>query len=743
MNGRNVNIVKKIISALSAASLAASAVPLGASAEAENLVFWQCTTDSERWADKGALTAAESVGDASLYISVDDSLRYQTLTDTPFGGCFNDRGYMALSHLSDSERSAVIAALFSDGGLRLTSARMPLGNSDYSANRSQSYDELPDGVTEDYALDYFSVDTDRDYLIPFIEEAEKYRPGLKLWASPWSPPSWMKNNSAIYGGGDNTIIWTNEILNAYARYFAKFIKAYRAEGHNIYMVMPQNEPTMDTAYSSCIWTGEQLNEFIRDYLSPILKEEGLGDVEIYLGTFTDSQANRCDPTLNDPVTSQIISGIGFQWWSPPLCKRVYRQNTSLTLMQSETRCGDGANSWQYAEDQFDLMKEFFESGVNSYMLWNMVLDEKGENTSPSPWHQNAPVIVNSVTNAVSYTPQYYEFKHFSHYIDGGARRISASGSYGDKIAFQNPDGENILLVKNSSSSDLSVVIDFNGKKIKPTLPAHSINTFRTMGDKSGFADSPDLAVTNTDGGEAEEVNIKLRSLNGGKALSVNGASFDNGADIISWTDQGTADQMWTLEPSSDGCYKLINYNSLKLLGVYGGSKDSGARCVQWDGDGSLNQQWRFEPIEKNGKTVYKIVNRSSGLCLAFKDESSDSGVLCIQTTYTGSDSQLWDMVAVTGEPFSDRFSLFISNTERDGNSISCAVTCTDGGSYTLYCAFYDSGHSLVAVESSDISFASASEAHFSAKSPVDFAEASVYGWRSGTLIPSSKKYLIK
>lgn len=738
---RIVMIMKKIISAISGAAVIASAIPASASGRGSE-VFWQCTTEKSPWVSMGSLEATEAAPEGELTIFVDDTTRYQFLTDTPFGGCFNERGFMAMEKLSEEERDGIISDLFGSGGLRLTAGRLPIGNSDYSANRSQSYDELPDGVTEDYDLKYFSIENDGKYLFPYIETAKKYCPELKLWGSPWSPPSWMKNNSTIYGQhGDNTIRWTDEVLTAYAHYFAKYIKAYREAGHEIYMVMPQNEPTMDTAYASCVWTGEQLNVFIRDYLSPVLRAEGLKEVEIYLGTFTDSQANRCDPTLNDPVTSSLISGVGFQWWSAPLCKRVYRQGTSLSLMQSETRCGDGKNNWQYAEDQFDLMRDYFEAGVNSYMLWNMVLDEKGENTSPSPWHQNAPVIVNSLTNEISYSPQYYQFKHFSYYIDGGARRIFTSGTYGDKIAFQNPDGENVLIVKNSSASSLNVSISFNGKTINPTLPPHSVSTFTTAGDNTDFAASPDMAFMNGDE-EEEEVKIKLHCKKGGMTLSVDGASFDNGADAISWSDQGTADQTWTMEATTDGYYRLINYNSLKCLGVYGGSLEENARCVQWDWDNSPNQQWKFEPVFFDGETCYKIVNRGSGLCLSFRGGSENAGVGAVQVAFTVSEAQYWSMTAVSGEPFCDRFCLKVSDLKREGNNISCTLTNKDGGMCVVYCAFYDEDGSLTDINSKELSFDNTTKIEFSASSDKSFAKASVYGWAKG-LKPLAKCNRVK
>ena len=730
--------MKKVISTVLASTMLLSSIPALCAQEEDNIMYWQCTTDSERWVDKGGLSLTSWDNDTELYIEVDPQTRYQTLTQTPFGGCFNERGWESAKDLTDEQRAEIIYDLFSEDGLNLSVGRMALGNSDFSINRSQSYDELPEGVETDYELEYFSIESDREYMLPYIEAAEKVKPNLPIWGSPWSPPSWMKNNKTIYGQqGDNTIIWTDEILKTYAQYFVKYVEAYRAEGHNVYMVMPQNEPTMNTAYSSCIWTGEQLNTFVRDYLYPAFSEAGLSEnTDIYLGTFTDSQANRTDPTLNDPVTSQIIKGVGFQWWSAPLATRVHRQFPHLDLMQSETKCGGGANNWQYAEDQFDCFKEFFDAGVSSYMLWNMILDEKGENTSPNPWRQNAPILVHSETNEIIYTPHYYLVKHFSHYIKPGARRIKTDGNYGDKIAFQNPDGEIILIVKNSGNVAYDVAINVGGIKAKPTVPAHSISTFRIMGDDTDFAASPDMSLVENNA-ENEEVTIKLHAYIGGRTLSVHSASFDNGAKVIGWTDQGTADQTWIVEPTTDGYYKLINYNSLKALGVYGGSTEKGAECVQWDWDGTENQQWKFESVTHSGSVYYKLVNRGSNLCLTFNGLGND-GCQAVQGVYSG-DNELWDITCMTGELFSDKFAVTFSDAKSDDEYVTINAKAKEQGDYSIICAFYNQSGILITTKTQTVTLSSEEAVTVSFEKVTDCHKAYFYSWNEKTLTPLSRK----
>ena len=146
----------------------------------------------------------------------------------------------------------------------------------------------------------------------------------------------------------------------------------------------------------------------------------------------------------------------------------------MRLMQSETECGRHENDWPYAEKQYDLIKEYFEAGVNSYMLWNMVLDETGK--SWTGWAQCSPVVIDTKTEKVTYTPQFYAFKHFTYYVQPGATRVLTSGSYREHIAFINPNGDVVMVLKNGDDDAVHVAVNFNGQKVEPVLPPHSFNT---------------------------------------------------------------------------------------------------------------------------------------------------------------------------------------------------------------------------------------------------------------------------
>ena len=235
-------------------------------------VEWVSTTFENPWQ---VMEAVEVDAPAEASVVVDLQAVNQAVEG--FGTCFNELGWTSLSELSETDRASILEDLFTPAGMNLTMARMPVGANDFSVD-FYSYDEVPG----DLALEHFSVDRDRQRLIPFIRAAKAVNPALRIWASPWCPPEWMKVNrhyasrTAPFNGlpkdretpeGTDAFILEPAYLQAYAQYFGKFIDAYKAEGIDIFMVMPQNEPNSDQVFPSCTWTPEGLISFLK-YLEP-------------------------------------------------------------------------------------------------------------------------------------------------------------------------------------------------------------------------------------------------------------------------------------------------------------------------------------------------------------------------------------------------------------------------------------------------------------------------------------------
>ncbi len=423
---------------------------------------WIATTSAKTWQAAGALGSTRR-GDVNLALS-----GQQDQVWDGFGGCFNELGWMALNALRGADRNRVLDALFGpEDGCRFNIARLPIGASDYAAEW-YSHDEV-DG---DLGMKHFSIARDREHLIPYIRSALRRCPRLRLFASPWSPPTWMKHPRAYNYG---TIVWQPEILEAYALYFARFVKAYQREGIAIRQVHVQNEPVADQKFPSCVWTGSQLRDFIRGHLGPRFRQERLR-TEIWLGTLNTDDYNGYTLTcLSDPMARQYIAGVGYQWAGKGAVHRTHVSWPDLRIWQTENECGDGANTWEYARHVFGLLQHYISGGVNAYVYWNMVLQEGGRSTWG--WRQNSMVTVDPMARTFRFTPEYYVMRHFAQFIDRGAYRLSLTGEWaGNAVAFLNPDDSRVLVIQNPLPETRRMVLADGDRLVTALLPPDSFNS---------------------------------------------------------------------------------------------------------------------------------------------------------------------------------------------------------------------------------------------------------------------------
>ena len=440
---------------------------------------WISTTTKSRWEDKSSAIAPFSceAGDEMTLTGAS----CQTIKG--FGGCFNELGAIALEKTDKTQREEIFRQLFSPEGegCKFNFCRMPIGASDYAA-QWYSHDEYDD----DYSMEHFSIERDQKYLIPYIQEAMSYQPKLSLFASPWSPPTWMKFPKAYNFG---RIRMEDKVLKAYALYFRKFVEAYKKEGISIEQIHVQNEVFADQKFPSCLWSSEQLRIFIRDYLGPHFEKENV-DAQIWLGTlngpedcsfgFTgmklDNYNRYVDNILFDKEARKYISGIGYQWAGRDVIARTHESWPQIPLMQTENECGDGLNSWEYAEYVFGLMHRYFSSGVTAYTYWNMILEPGGMSTWG--WHQNAMITIEPDSGRVIYNPEFYAIKHFSAYVQPGAVRLETAGHWNSvTTAFKNPDGTLVLIVQNALERPMEFSFEGEGKAFTAVLEKNSMNTF--------------------------------------------------------------------------------------------------------------------------------------------------------------------------------------------------------------------------------------------------------------------------
>ncbi|MDE3144226.1 MAG: beta-glycosidase [Bacteroidota bacterium] len=453
------------------------------------------TTKTDQWKTKNNVSIKKF---SDKYdVEINSNNRLQTIEG--FGTCFNEGGWTSLNLLNASDREKIFKELFAKNtGADFTICRMPIGANDFSRDW-YSYNET-DG---DFEMKNFSIANDKETLIPFIKNAQKYNPDLKLWASPWSPPSWMKYNKhyalkSLQKGitniksdewgidfigldnglkpdqegkeGTNMFIQEDKYFKAYALYFSKFIQTYKKEKINISMVMPQNEFNSAQPFPSCTWTANGLAKFI-SYLGPQMNAL---NVKIFFGTMERPNEKLVDTILTSELSSKYVSGVGFQWAGKEAIPGIHKKYPDLTLYQSEQECGNGKNDWKYAKYTWDLMKHYFNNGASAYMYWNTSLRQNA--ISRWGWKQNSLISVDAETKTYRYNYDYYVLKHLSHYVKHNAKLVATNGSFKNLLVFVNPDKSIVIVLQNDDEKEKTVNIKVENKIIGVLLEPDSFNT---------------------------------------------------------------------------------------------------------------------------------------------------------------------------------------------------------------------------------------------------------------------------
>ncbi|RTL60802.1 MAG: glycosyl hydrolase [Sphingobacteriales bacterium] len=418
--------------------------------------------------------------ETQICVFVDPSKTFQTFIG--IGGALTDASAETFAKLPKNKQEEFLQAYYSrDKGIGYTMARTNIHSCDFS---SGTYTYIEEG---DAALKTFSIAHDQQYRIPFIKSAIKAAGGkLTMFVSPWSPPAFMKTNNDILHGGK----LKPEFYQSWANYYAKFIRAYQKEGIPVWGLSIQNEPMATQRWESCIYSAEEERDFLKKYLGPTMKKEGLGDKKIIVWDHNrDLMYQRAQTYFDDPEASKYAWGIGFHWyesWSggQPMfdnVRRVHETYPNKNILFTEG-CNESFDStkfysWPLGERYGKSMINDFNNGTVAWCEWNVLLDEKG-----GPNHVGnfcfAPVHANTQTGELIYTNAYYYIGHFSKFIQPGAKRISSSPSRSQLLstAFKNKNGKTAVIVMNESDKDVDYFLWIKGNAAPVKIPAHAIQT---------------------------------------------------------------------------------------------------------------------------------------------------------------------------------------------------------------------------------------------------------------------------
>jgi glucosylceramidase len=460
---------------------------------------WVTTPDGvERMHDRGTVAFAQGAGSDRLTITVDPSLRYQTMDG--FGASITDSSASVLSELDPDTRNATMRDLFVTDGLSFL--RQPIGSSDFVDGPHYTFDDMPPGQT-DYALNHFSIDHDRAEILPLLRQALALNPDLKVMGTPWSPPAWMKTNDSLVGG---RLIDDPRIYQAYADYLVKFVRAYQAAGVPVWGLTIQNEPQNRTpsGYPGTDLPTRQAIQVI-DRLGPALAAAGLHTkIMGYDHNWSEHPNDIANtPPGEDPETEYpalLLQSSAARWLSGTAYHCYAGDQKRMTALHQSfpdkkiwfTECsGSHGPSDPPAQVFSDTLKWHARNltlGVprnwaRTVVTWNLALHPDG-----SPHNGGCDTCTGVVSvnpdGTVTRNAEYYTLGHLARFVQPGAVRV-ASSSYGStgwnglpmSAAFVNPDGSTALVVNNEYDDPRTIAISVGDHHLDYTLPGGSLATF--------------------------------------------------------------------------------------------------------------------------------------------------------------------------------------------------------------------------------------------------------------------------
>ena len=412
------------------------------------------------------LKKAKSSDIATITINSNDILLSNL---SGIGGAFNEQGGEAFMSLSEAERKILAEALFNPTkGSGFSFCRTAVGASDFGLG-AYSYSE----TAEDYEMKHFSVERDEKSVIPFILAAKKENPDMRMFASPWSPPAWMKESGAM-GGGDknssmNVLKSDPEIYKAYGIYFSKYVQEYAKHGVKIDRLIVQNETDMNPKYPGCDMLPQQMSELITDYIAPQFKKDGV-KTEIWAGSFRGKRSDAQKFMMLE--NAKDADGVGLQYCGHNVMKELRADYPNLKMMHTEGRCENGKNSIEQARKRFGEVAYWINAGCENFCYWNIVLNE--ESKSAWGWKQNSLIKIDRKAGIVNYNPDYIPLVLLSSYIRPGDKSLKVETAKGENAIAVSNKKRLVVFVQNNKETTTTKNLSLDGKVYAATIPAQSL-----------------------------------------------------------------------------------------------------------------------------------------------------------------------------------------------------------------------------------------------------------------------------
>ncbi|KOP39579.1 T9SS C-terminal target domain-containing protein [Flavobacterium sp. WLB] len=610
---------------------------------------------------QGTVSFGTNSGTNPSTVTVNAGTTYQTMDG--FGYTLTEGSAEVISGMAATQQNQLLNDLYNPNtGLNASVIRISIAASDLS-NSSYSYNE----TAGDTNMNNFSLNgPDLTYLIPIIKKIQLINPNIKILATPWSAPRWMKTNGSWIGGSLQT-----QYYAAYARYFVKYIAAMQAQGIPIWGITPQNEPENPNNEPSMLMNSTEQKNFINQQLGPQMAAAGYGGVKII--AFDHNCDNTAYPidVLNN---SSYVDGAAFHLYLGNIsAMSTVKTQTNKNVYFTEQYTGSGGS---FGGDFGWHMQNVVIGSTNNWS--KTVLEWNAANNSSlgprTPGGCNTCLGAITVNNSTSYTKNvaYYIIGQISKYVKPGAVRIGSSSTNGSilSVGFKNPDGSTALVIYNSGGSNTIKVVS-GSSAFNYTVPGSSAVTF-TWGagtpPPTGFPGYYNIISRNSNkgldvadnstasGGRIQQYDVTGGGGNNqrwkfvsdgagnyyiivkstGMYLAVENNGTANGLKVQQKTFSSSNEFKWTVASLGGGYYKVTNVNTGKSLDVENVSTANGANIQVWDYTGGLNQQWQFVQVEATAKKALTITEdgESTNDMAIFINSAND--YLKIDTNHEGS-----------------------------------------------------------------------------------------------------------
>lgn len=435
---------------------------------------------------------------AGFKIIMDPTIKKQNWIGA--GAALTDAAASLIWKLSENQRSKLLNELFAPDQGDFSLIRLPMGSCDFgsgevSKTKYYSYDDVPYDEP-DLELNHFSIGEgkpgsttatkDLKFIIPVLQEILKINPAVKVLATPWSAPAWMKDTSKMTGGGhfrDDIRIPHERLLKCYAQYFVKFISAYQKYGITIHNVSIQNEPNFATPWPSMIWSMRELANFGANYLRPAL-DKTFPSIGIYLwdGSLDHVMGKELSEDVSIPQEN-AFRGLAFHTYVGPYENAVQakRFNPYWDVSMTERRCMMTQTVTEASHIMMGLIgNDLVRQGISSIYLWNLALDERGLPNIAGSTGRRGVVTIDHKTGKVMRNIEYYMLRNFTQDVESGSWLIGSSSymqcNYSDILTNKYYGGPSSIAFLNYDNSIAGQIYNPTEKPLKVTI---KINRFGT------------------------------------------------------------------------------------------------------------------------------------------------------------------------------------------------------------------------------------------------------------------------